>query len=163
MGWLPVSLLGFFLALLGIKKLDNVQRRLASYGSGATIEPGNRGYFARIAYNLAGLPLGALAVFMWLLAVPNTLRNVFFYGLTDGGSYDTAWGGPTLVGAWTVHALGALALVPIYMALYVALGWLQAKLAQRLLGRGSQLYPVGIAAVASVGGAAFFVEFLRQL
>jgi hypothetical protein len=163
MGWLPLSIVGLPATLLGIKKINEAQRRLAAYGSGAPVVAGGRGWFSALLYNLCGLPLGALAVFTWLLAVPNTVRCVLLYGLTDGGSADTAWGGPTLAGAWVVHAILALALVPVYLALFAGLGWLQRALATRLLGRGGSAHVIGAAGVVSLGAAVFFVAFLHQL
>jgi hypothetical protein len=57
-------------------------------------------------------------------------------------TYDTSWGGPTLVGAWTVHA--GLSLVTIYPVLAWAirgLTRLQGRLIQALLGGPAKAAP----------------------
>jgi hypothetical protein len=80
--------------------------------------------------------IGALCWLLAALAGPNTVRNVLLYPITDGDDVATAWGGPTLAGAWAVHAAGALLLLPLELWLLRALTGVQRRLAARLLGTG---------------------------
>jgi hypothetical protein len=71
--------------------------------------------------------------YLWSL-VPINLA----YPLRPGtmGSYQDSWGGPTLAGAWAVHAAGGPAM--LLAAPWAARGGavLQGRLARRLLGAG---------------------------
>jgi hypothetical protein len=50
------------------------------------------------------------------------------------GETETAWGGPTMAGAWTFHAvIGTLVFVIIGMPLLTGLAWLQGRLTHTLL------------------------------
>ena len=95
--------------------------------------------------------------------VPNTLRNLL-YGFVVGDGYRDAWGGPTLAGAWAVHAVLALALVPVGLWLLRGLTALERRLAGALLGTGRLTVPVGATGVVVVlaGGVALDL-FLHQL
>jgi len=50
--------------------------------------------------------------------------------------YQHSWGGPSLAGAWAVHAAGGLAALLLTPWVVQALTWLQARLARGLLGVG---------------------------
>lgn len=77
---------------------------------------------------LVRLPLDAVvfvvAAYIWLLLPVNwafPLRPD-----TDPSSLRTAWGGPTLAGAWTVHAVGAtLVFLVVGLPLLNGLAWVQ--------------------------------------
>ncbi len=65
----------------------------------------------------------------WVLVVPagpNTVRNVLLYPLTDGSTAARSWGGPSLAGAWAVHAALALVLLPLELWALRGLTGLQA-------------------------------------
>jgi hypothetical protein len=103
--------------------------------------------------------LGLLCWLLVALAGPNTVRNVLLYPLTDGDEVARAWGGPTLAGAWAVHAALALLLLPVELWLLRGLTGLQGRLAARLLGTDHTRWvlpvPILIAAVGLVMGRAF--------
>ncbi|OZM72703.1 hypothetical protein CFN78_13840 [Amycolatopsis antarctica] len=63
---------------------------------------------------LVSVPAFALALLAWYL-----LARIATYGVTwTDDDAATSWGGPTLTGAWIVHALCALGMaVPIFAAL----------------------------------------------
>lgn len=75
--------------------------------------------------SMLGVSLGGLAWVVALLAGPNTIRNVLLYGLV-GGDTTHSWGGPTLAGAWLVHASLAIALLPVELALMQGIASLHA-------------------------------------
>jgi hypothetical protein len=55
----------------------------------------------------------ALGLFGWAVALPTGqgLVNGLLYPLVDAHDYQHSWGGPTLIGAWAVHALVAVPVV----------------------------------------------------
>ncbi|MER6303705.1 hypothetical protein ABT247_29690 [Kitasatospora sp. NPDC001539] len=70
-----------------------------------------------LARLVLGLPLDAAALVVVGYALFNSVRNFgypIWYLHTD---YHHAWGGPTMAGVWTVHALGWA------LTLYVLLRW----------------------------------------
>jgi hypothetical protein len=94
-----------------------------------------------VVYLLVSLPVDAvsfaLAVYLWLLPVLNLGYPLRPDVTTD--SMRDAWGGPTLAGAWAVHAVGGVVVfflvgVPILNAV----AWLQGRLAKRMLGVGDE-------------------------
>ena len=70
---------------------------------------------------------------MWSL-VPANLAYPLRPGTMD--SYQSSWGGPTLAGAWAVHAAGGVAVLFVTPWIVKAITWLQDRLARRLLGAG---------------------------
>jgi hypothetical protein len=101
-------------------------------------EPANRDTVGRVlAHALLRLPLDllslALTAYLWLLVLGNLA-----YPLRPGtmGSYRDSWGGPTLAGAWAVHA--AVGLLFLFAIPWILKGTtaLQSGLTRRLLGAG---------------------------
>lgn len=88
-----------------------------------------------LAHTVLSLPLNlvslALTVYLWSL-VPANLAYPLRPGTMD--SYQHSWGGPSLVGAWAVHAAGGV--VALFATPWVVKGitWLQGRLTRRLLG-----------------------------
>lgn len=118
-----------------------------------------RGVGSTSAASLLGIPLGALAWVIAALAGPNTVRAVLLYGLMGDGGYSASWGGPTLAGAWMVHAAIALTLVPFELGLIRAIGELHA----RLLEPDRPTWVMPGALLLGAVGAVFVVALVRQL
>lgn len=81
---------------------------------------------------LVSIPLFLASLLVWYLVL-----RIASYGLVwtlEGGDHADAWGGPTLLGAWTVHALIGLVLVILAMWLIRALTGLSARLVARRTG-----------------------------
>lgn len=163
---LPVALAALLLTLLGRPaRAAVVQRRVADRllfppGPGPAGPPDR---LPAVGYALLSVPFGLVG--LWLAAAigPNTVRNLL-YGLVTDGSYAHSWGGPTLAGAWAVHALGALALVPVGLWLVRGLTAVQRRLAGALLG-GDRL-PVAVAAGAAAvlaGAGVFLAAWVSQI
>ena len=109
------------------------------------------------------IPLGVLGLWLAFMLGPNTLRNLL-YGFVVGDGYTDAWGGPTLAGAWAVHAAIALAAVPVGLWLVRGLTALQRRLADALLAGRHLSVPVGSAAVLVVlAGAVFLTAWVHQV
>jgi hypothetical protein len=135
---LPVGLVAVPLVLLGgWRAAARLQRSLARRYLGLRIgEPAPRGMAGRVlAHTVLSLPLNlvslALAVYLWSL-VPANLAYPLRPGTMD--SYQHSWGGPSLAGAWAVHAAGGV--VALFATPWVVKGitWLQGRLTRRLLG-----------------------------
>lgn len=159
----PVAVAALALTLVGRpRRAAALQQRVAArlLGSPAgerTSRPGS------VAYALVTLPLGMLGLGLALLLVPNTIRNLL-YGVFPEGDYSHAWGGPTLAGAWAVHAAGGLALVPVLIWLVRGLTALQRRLAGALLGGHRLGVPLSAAsAVTILAGTVLLTAFARQV
>jgi Putative sensor len=136
----PVGVLSVPAALLGRHQAAaQWQRGLARrYLALRVDEPAHRDTAGRVlAHALVRLPVDllslALTAYLWLL-VPANLA----YPLRPGtmGSYQDAWGGPTLAGAWAVHAAGGLLFLFAIPWVLKGTTALQGRLTRRLLGAG---------------------------
>jgi hypothetical protein len=107
--------------------------------------------------------IGALCWVLVALVGPNTTRNVLLYPITDGDDVARAWGGPTLVGAWAVHAAVALVLLPVELWLLRGLTGLQGRLAARLLGTDDAPWVLPVAVLVAALGVVMLRAFVNQL
>jgi hypothetical protein len=74
----------------------------------------------------------AVAGYLWLLLPMNLLYPVRL-AVYDESARDS-WGGPTLAGAWAVHAAGGVAVfVLVGLPIAAGLAWVQAWIADRTL------------------------------
>lgn len=78
---------------------------------------------------LVSIPLFLASALVWYLVVRIATYGLFW--VIEGGDHADAWGGPSLLGAWVVHALIAVALVIPAMWLIAPLSRLHARLAAR--------------------------------
>ncbi|EFL29189.1 conserved hypothetical protein [Streptomyces himastatinicus ATCC 53653] len=107
----------------------------------------------------------ASGLFGWVVSLlaGQALFNALLYPLVDAHDYQHSWGGPTLVGAWLVHAAVA---VPVVVA---ALGVLRGTVAvdrahERLLSvRRRPSWPILLSAVLAVGTALLLNAWVHQL
>jgi hypothetical protein len=91
-----------------------------------------------LSYSLLSLPVNALAFafacYVWLI-LPVNLGYPLRPDVTDESLRTGTWGGPTLAGAWGVHAVGAvLFFVLVGLPILNGVARLQGHLAQGLLG-----------------------------
>ncbi|MFD7974276.1 hypothetical protein [Streptomyces sp. NPDC059071] len=129
---LPAGVAAAALALVG---RPSSAARLRTRLTGRTGWTGGR----TLSRTALGLPLDLTAFALIGYALFNSVRNFgypLWYFDTD---YHNAWGGPTMAGVWTVHALGWL--VCLAVLLHWPVRWL-AK-GQRALDR--RLTPAGLA------------------
>jgi hypothetical protein len=89
------------------------------------LTPGRRALAARLGFaprrwSLLAFPFAVLVVFLvwsgWLYPLRPDSIGAIGHPFTPDPAFDGAWGGPTLVGAWLVHALVALGMQVICMA-----------------------------------------------
>ncbi|GAB2609129.1 hypothetical protein GCM10027269_76670 [Kribbella endophytica] len=116
-----------------------------------------------VTHRVIAVAHGLLAVFLiglWGIAV---VRGPFF-GLVEHGPFGPeTWGGPTLTGAWIVHAAVA---VPVIVLIPLAL-WgmrrLHATMTRGLYGAALSWWVRPVAVLIAVAGAALFVAWVRQI
>ena len=99
----------------------------------AAVGPVHRG--ARVAlFGMLSLPLnvGALVVTVYGWSIPP--MNLFYPLRAGEPPLDDAWGGPSLAGAWAVHALGGVPFAFVTAFAVWGLTTVQARLARRVLG-----------------------------
>jgi hypothetical protein len=160
---LPLGLLCVPLALLG-GPAGRLQRSLARRLLGLEIgEPERTGLLA-LAHAVLSTPLNLIATALTvygLFLVPLNLG----YPLRPDAHPESAWGGPTLAGAWAVHAVGALAFLLAVLWIGRGLTVLQGRLVIRFLdGRRLGLLKVtGLALLTAVVGCALAVPVIHQL
>ncbi|MPY93353.1 MAG: hypothetical protein GEV08_09885 [Acidimicrobiia bacterium] len=130
---LPAGIATFVLSLVGAAGLaGRLQRRLVSSLLLPGAAPADRPAGRWRANAMLSIPLGVLPCLLGTYLVANSARNLL-YPLFSDGSYEHSWGGPTLPGAWAVHALGwGLTVVVIGLPLMWALTWPLHRVARRL-------------------------------
>ncbi|WP_067821230.1 hypothetical protein [Nocardia inohanensis] len=120
------------------------------------------GWFRTVAHSALAAAIGLVAWFAVFLALVAAVRGIA-YPLVAAGDYEHSWGGPTLAGAWAVHFLLGVGLLPLWVLLLAGIGVLQRQLARRLLARTGPWWPIPLAALAFVAAIAFFIAWLHQI
>ncbi|MFI6865743.1 sensor domain-containing protein [Nocardia sp. NPDC050406] len=114
-----------------------------------------------VLHTVLAATVGLVAWFVVFLAAIAAVRGIF-YPLVTSGDYENSWGGPTLAGAWAVHAALGVGLLPVWTALLAGIGCVQRLLAQRLLGRSGPWWPIPVALVLAAAGVVFFIAWTHQ-
>ncbi|WP_378729605.1 hypothetical protein [Nocardia brasiliensis] len=160
LGWLRAAAYALWalpLALGPVATRLRVPRRLL----GESITPRDRLAVRAVLHSVLGAALGLLSWFFAFLAVVGLVRGVC-YPLVASDDYENSWGGPTLTGAWSVHALIGIAMLPVWLLLLAGLGTLQVRVARGLLGRAGPRWPVPVALLLCAAGVLFFLAWLQQ-
>lgn len=133
----PIGLLCVPLALIG-GPAGRIQVALARRLLGTEITPRRRHWIRSVALTVLSVPINLAAVivssYFWTVVVLN-----LGYPLRPDNDYHTAWGGPTLAGAWAFHALVG-GVVFFFLTAWVMRGFttLQARLIRGFLGQDSE-------------------------
>jgi hypothetical protein len=114
-----------------------------------------------ILHSVLAVTVGLLTLFVAFLAILAAVRGIA-YPVIAGGDYENSWGGPTLAGAWAVHALLGVGLLPAWLALVAGLGALQVRLIRQVLGHTGPWWPVPVSLVLGAGGVLFFIAWWHQ-
>jgi hypothetical protein len=133
---LPLTVVSVVLSVLGRGRTGRVLHARACR-TFLDVELGLRPHsqpWARAGYALLGLPLNAAALFITVYLWAATIGNIAYPLRPDSGDLATAWGGPTLAGAWAVHGSGGLVFLFVTPWIIFGLTWLQAALARRAFG-----------------------------
>jgi hypothetical protein len=162
---LPAGLVSVLLSLVGAQGTAvRLQLGLADRWLHLPVEPPQSGYrWGRvITQALLTSTLGLLCWLLIALAGPNTVRNLLLYPITDRSSYARSWGGPTLAGAWAVHATLALVTLPIPLWMLRGLTGLQGRLTARLLGSDRTRWVLPVAILVAALGLLFLRALIDQ-
>jgi hypothetical protein len=162
---LPLGLLCVPLALVG-GPAGRIQRATARWLLGLKVgEPERTGPMA-LVHAVVSTPLNlfaaALTVYGWWL-VP---LNLGYPLRTDSADTTHAWGGPSLAGAWVVHAVpGGVGFLLLMPWIGRGLGALQGRLVVGLLDgrRVGALKASGLALVTATAGGAISIPVIHQL
>ncbi|MEV0062380.1 hypothetical protein [Nocardia sp. NPDC050718] len=115
-----------------------------------------------LVHSVLSAGTGLVAWFLTLLAGLVLIRGLA-YPLVAANAYETAWGGPTLVGAWLVHAALGLLLAPAFLGIVALLGRLQLRLARTVLGRDTTWWTIPISIALTTAGTLFFIAWTHQI
>jgi hypothetical protein len=128
-------------------------------------EPGVRRPGGELAASLLLIPVGLITLLVTVFATLDEIRVIFLFWLTDSGTQAPGtWGGPTMRGAWAVHAVVGLLLFPVFVAVLVALTRLAGLVVGRLVAhRPAPRWVLPAIGVADIGAILFLVAFARQL
>src|SRR5215217_4371376 len=161
---LPAGIGSLLLTLIGAHQAARLQRGLADGWLHLPLAPPQGGdrWGRVVTQALLTAMLGVLCLLLVALAGPNTVRNVLLYPITDGDKVARAWGGPTLVGAWAVHAVLALLVLPVALWLLRGLTGLQGRLAARLLGADHTRWVLPVVVLVATVGLVMVRALLNQ-
>ncbi|MEO7837017.1 MAG: hypothetical protein ABIS21_05195 [Acidimicrobiales bacterium] len=160
----PLAVGGLGEAMMGHhREAADRQRRLAGrlLGMPFDAQPGGDRWARVFGHAILSLPLGVLGWIILALMVPNSLRNLAYPFFA--GDYSHSWGGPTLAGAWAVHAGLVLVMLPGWIWLLRGLTHLQGALAGRVLGGSTQNWTLAVAVVAAAAGMIILRALIHQL
>ena len=107
-------------------------------------------------------PLGVLGLLLVLLSTLNEIRVLLVYPLTDDVTVGT-WGGPTMAGAWAVHAALGLVVLPVLIAVMVGIRILATRWDDAPAPGGRPRWVLPAVVLADLATIAFLIAFVRQL
>ncbi|MEV5834680.1 hypothetical protein [Nocardia sp. NPDC052112] len=156
--WAAYALVAPVIGLGPIASRFRVPRRLL----GIFIAPRDRLAVRATAHSVLAGVLGVLTWFLAFLAAIAAVRGIG-YPLIADNDLEHSWGGPTLAGAWAVHALLGVGLLPAWGLVLAGLGAVQVRLTRRLLGRYGPWWPIPVSLLLAAGGVLLFIAWLRQV
>jgi hypothetical protein len=115
-----------------------------------------------VVVGVLGVGLGVWAWFVAFLVVVGFARGPL-YGLVVPGPYDDAWGGPSLWGAWVVHAAVWVGVGVAAVGMWWAVVALADRVAGHVRGERRARWAVPVAAVLLVAAAIFVWLWIRQI
>lgn len=116
-----------------------------------------------VLHGVVSLSLGLLSLFLLVLWATAIVRGPF-YGLVESGPVEPGtWGGPTLAGAWAVHAAAALPIVLAFPFLIRGIGALHVATTRWLYGDAVRWCVLPATASLAVAGALVMVAWSRQV
>ncbi|MEU2037193.1 hypothetical protein [Nocardia niwae] len=115
-----------------------------------------------VSHSVLSGGVGLLAWFLGFLAILAAFRGICF-PLVASDNLDGSWGGPTLAGAWAVHAVLGVGLLPMWLLVLAGLGLFQLRLTRGLLGRNGPRWPAPAAIALVAGGVLLFLAWFRQV
>lgn len=120
------------------------------------------GRFAHTPAALLGMGLGLVAWFVVLISTQAAVNGAL-YPLLDAHDYRNSWGGPTLAGAWAVHAALAVPIVLAAVWLLRGLVVLGSCDQESSTVARSHWWSRPLAILLAAAGAVLFVGWINQL
>ncbi len=121
-----------------------------------------RGRPRDVVVGVFGAGLGMWTWFVAFLVVVGFLRGPL-YGFVVPGPYDDAWGGPSLAGAWVVHAAVWVGVGAVAVGMWWAVAALDDRVAAHVRGERSAAWSVPVATALLVAAIGFVWLWSRQL
>lgn len=133
---LPLTVLGVALSVIGrVRAARLLHARACRAFLDVDLYPRPTGQtWAWIGFALLSVPLNAVALLITVYLWAITIANIAYPLRPDTGDLTTAWGGPTLAGAWAVHGSGGLLLLFVTPWIVLGLTRLQTALVRRAFG-----------------------------
>ncbi|WP_433734318.1 hypothetical protein ACQP0C_19595 [Nocardia sp. CA-129566] len=156
--WAAYALVAPLLALGPIASRLRVPRRML----GIFIAPRDALAVRATVHSVLASAVGLVTWFLAFLATVAAVRGAI-YPLIAADDLEHSWGGPTLAGAWAVHALLGIGLLPAWGLLLAGLGVAQVRLTRRLLGRDGPWWPLPVSLLLTVAGVLLFISWLHQI
>jgi hypothetical protein len=163
---LPAGIAALLLALVGGHgAAGRLQSGLAGRWLDLSLTPphGRHSWGRVVIHALLTAMIGLVCWVLVALAGPNTVRNVLLYPITDGDDVARAWGGPSVAGAWAVHAALALLILPVELGMLRGLTILQGRLTARLLGTDATPWVLPVAVLVTVLGLLLLRALVNQM
>ncbi|MFX0578100.1 hypothetical protein [Nocardia nepalensis] len=156
--WAAYALVAPIIGIGPVASRLRVPRRML----GIFIAPRDALAVRAIVHSLLAGAVGLLTWFLAFLATVAAVRGTF-YPLIAADDLEHSWGGPTLAGAWAVHALLGIGLLPAWGLLLAGLGAVQVRLTRRLLGRYGPWWPIPLSLLLAAGTVLLFISWLHQI
>jgi hypothetical protein len=121
-----------------------------------------RGRGRELVVGVFGIGLGVWAWFVAFLVAVGFARGPL-YGFVVPGPYVDAWGGPTLAGAWAVHAAVWVGLAAVAVGMWWAVVVLSDRVAAHERGERRAAWSVALATILVVVAAGFVWLWSRQV
>jgi hypothetical protein len=121
-----------------------------------------RGRPREVVAGVFGVGLGLWTWFVAFLVVVGFLRGPL-YGFVVPGPYDDAWGGPTLAGAWAVHAVVWVGVAVVALGMWWAVVGLSDRVTAHVRGEAGAGWAVPVATVMLVAAVGFVWMWSRQV
>ncbi|MFF2196366.1 hypothetical protein [Streptomyces sp. NPDC058157] len=136
--------------------------RSAGQGPAAPAGREGPGSARLLAHSLLCLPLGLLTLIPLGVQVLFVLRGML-YPVVQAGPYTTAWGGPSLAGAWLAHFGVGLLSAAVGLGVLWLLDRLHTRLAGGMWGRRVGIWPVLGVVASFVAGVMLVIAWTHQL
>ena len=108
------------------------------------------------------VPCWVVSWFLAVLLVMAVVRGAFYGFVEDGPLGAGTWGGPTMAGAWAVHAAVSVPIIAGLLFVFRGIGWLHGALVRRLYGLAGEWVLLATISVCA-GSLCLMWSWIQQL